>query len=207
MSRIKICGLCCVEDIGAVNRVLPDYIGFVFAPSRRRIDIETAAILKEKLDTRIKAVGVFVNEDINAISDIVKKNSVIDLIQLHGDENDLYIEQLKKVCDCPVIKAFGIGGDSDTLPAVPNKADYLLFDAISEQRGGVGRAFDWRLLKEYRNMPYFLAGGLSTENVASVIDLLSPFCVDVSSGVETDGVKDTRKIEKFVNLVRRKNNE
>jgi Phosphoribosylanthranilate isomerase len=203
MSRIKICGLRQIEDIEAVNRVLPDYIGFIFAPSRRRIDMATAAVLKENLDCKIKSIGVFVNEDISIISEIVQKN-IIDLIQLHGDEDDLYIERLKEVCGCPVIKSVGIG---NTLPSLPNKADYLLFDTISEQRGGVGKAFDWSILKEYNDIPYFLAGGLSIENVSDAINLLSPFCVDVSSGVETYGMKDIWKIEEFVHLVRRKNNE
>ena len=199
MSKIKICGLRRIEDIEAVNHALPDYIGFVFAQSRRRVDIKTAAMLKEKLDIGIKAVGVFVNEDISAISEIVQ-SGIIDLIQLHGDEDDLYIERLKEICDCPVIKAVGVGG---TLPLLPKAADYLLFDTISTQRGGVGKAFDWNILNEYHNMPYFLAGGLSTENVSEALSQLLPFCVDVSSGVETDGFKDPEKINEFVQLVRR----
>ena len=199
MSRVKICGLRRVEDIDAINRALPDYIGFVFAQSRRRIDIETAAMLKEKLDIGIKAVGVFVNEDISAISEIVQ-SGIIDLIQFHGDEDDLYIERLKEICDSPVIKAVGVGG---TLPLLPKAADYLLFDTISTQRGGVGKVFDWNILNEYHNMPYFLAGGLSTGNVSEALSQLLPFCVDVSSGVETDGFKDPEKINEFVQLVRR----
>ena len=199
MSKIKICGLRRIEDIEAVNHALPDYIGFVFAQSRRRVDIKTAVMLKEKLDIGIKAVGVFVNEDISAISEIVQ-SGIIDLIQLHGDEDDLYIERLKEICDCPVIKAVGVGS---TLPLLPKAADYLLFDTISTQRGGVGKAFDWNILNEYHNMPYFLAGGLSTENVSEALSQLLPFCVDVSSGVETDGFKDPEKINEFVQLVRR----
>ena len=199
MSGVKICGLSRKEDIEAVNYAMPDYIGFVFAPSRRRVDIRTAAGLKEKLDQRIKAVGVFVNEDIGIISEIVQ-NGIIDLIQLHGDEDDLYIEQLKAVGGVAVIKAVGVGV---ALPSLPNNADYLLFDAISKQRGGVGRAFDWQVLQTYSNFPYFLAGGLSLANVAEAIHLLSPCCVDVSSGVETDGLKDADKINEFVQAVRR----
>ena len=199
MSRVKICGLSRKEDIEAVNCILPDYIGFVFAESRRRIDIKIAVMLKEKLDPRIKAVGIFVNENISVVSEIYQ-NSIVDLIQLHGDEDDSYIRRLKAVCDCCVIKAVGVG---DTLPSLSITPDYLLFDTISEQRGGTGRAFNWSVLKEYRNMPYFLAGGLSIENVADVVHLLSPFCLDVSSGVETDGFKDPEKMNKFVQTVRR----
>ena len=198
MSKIKICGLRRIDDIEAVNQVLPDYIGFVFAPSNRKVDIKTAAILKEKLDPQIKAVGVFVNEDINTVSQIVQRG-IIDLIQLHGDEDDSYIKQLKNICGCSVIKAVSIG---DTMPSLPNKADYLLFDTISVQRGGVGRTFDWLILKEYHDVPYFLAGGISTENVNDAIHLLSPFCVDVSSGVETNGLKDPEKINEFTQTVR-----
>ena len=199
MTRVKICGLSRKEDIEAVNHVLPDYIGFVFAPSRRRVDIQTAAMLKEFLNPQIKTVGVFVNEDIRVVSEIAQ-NGVLDLIQLHGDENDGYIERIKEVCGCPVIKSVGIG---DTLPPLPSKADYLLFDSISSQRGGVGKAFEWYTLKEHRGIPFFLAGGLSVKNVADGIQLLSPFCVDVSSGVETNGFKDPEKINEFVQAVRR----
>jgi len=199
MSKVKICGLMRREDIAAVNLALPDYIGFVFAPSRRRIDIKTASMLKELLDPKIKAVGVFVNEDIRTILEIAQ-SGIIDLIQLHGDEDEGYISRIRENCDCPVIKSVGV---CDALPPLPRLPDYLLFDTASAQRGGTGRTFDWQALKEYRGIPYFLAGGLSSENAADVIRLLSPLCVDVSSGVETDGFKDPEKINEFVQLVRR----
>ena len=204
MTKVKICGLSRAEDIDAANRALPDYVGFVFAPSRRRVDLRTAAMLKANLDLRIKTVGVFVNEDADAVAQIYK-NSLIDLVQLHGDEDEEYIRRLKDSCGCTVIKSVGIG---DSLPALPPEKDslidYLIFDTISStaHRGGAGRAFDWGILKHYREKPYFLAGGLSQANVADAISLLSPFCVDVSSGVETDGLKDAGKISKFVNLVK-----
>ena len=199
MSKIKICGLSRPEDIEAVNHILPDFIGFVFAPSRRRVDTKIAAKLKENLDPQIKVVGVFVNEEINVVAEIYK-NGMIEIIQLHGDEDDTYIRSLKDRCGCQVIKAVGVG---DTLPSLPIEPDYLLFDTLSEQRGGAGKAFVWNVLNDYRKLPYFLAGGLTTENVADSIHLLAPFCVDVSSGVETDGTKDAEKIKSFVNSVRR----
>ena len=199
MSKIKICGLRRIEDIDAVNHALPDYIGFVFASSKRRVGIKTAAMLKEKLDPRIKAVGVFVNETISVISEIVQ-NGIIDLIQLHGDEDDDYIKRLKEVCSCPVIKSVSIGA---ALPVLPKEADYLLFDRASDQRGGTGETFDWRILANYRGIPCFLAGGLASENVSEALDQLLPLCVDVSSGVETGGFKDPEKINEFVQLVRR----
>lgn len=198
MSKVKICGLSRMEDIAIVNRMLPDFIGFVFAPSRRRVDRKTAALLKENLDPRIEAAGVFVNENIDNIAELYK-TGIIDLAQLHGDENGGYIRRLKEMCGCRVIKSVGIG---DTLPPLPGEPDYLLFDTLSEQRGGTGRTFKWEILKKYHGLPFFLSGGLSFVNVVDSINLLAPFCVDVSSGVETDGVKDTEKIELFVSLVR-----
>jgi len=203
MSKAKICGLSRMEDITAVNGALPDYIGFVFAPSRRRIDEHTAAKLKERLDPRIKSVGVFVNEKIKIIAGL-HGNGVIDLVQLHGDEDDGYIRQLKNICACPVIKAVGVGNE---LPPLRYETDYFLFDTLSEQRGGTGKVFDWAALQNYSGPPFFLAGGLTAANVTEAIKLLSPFCVDVSGGVETDGVKDVKKIKNFVNIIRRKTNE
>ncbi|MDR0504113.1 MAG: phosphoribosylanthranilate isomerase [Treponema sp.] len=225
MSKIKICGLSRIQDIEAVNRTLPDFIGFVFAPGRRRVDIALAAMLKEKLNSQIETVGVFVNEKIETITEIYRKG-IINLVQLHGDEDDEYIKQLKKSCavlvhstagsfaggtyseassTCRVIKAVGVG---DVLPSLPVESDYVLFDTLSEHRGGTGKSFDWRILKEYctaslyHGLPFFLAGGLSIENTAEAIQMLNPFCIDVSSGVETDGLKDTEKIEKIVSMIR-----
>ena len=198
MSKVKICGLSRMEDIDAVNRALPDYIGFVFAKSRRRVDEATAAMLKERLDRRIKAVGVFVNQDAGIIAGLYK-NGVIDLAQLHGDEDESYILRLKESCGCPVIKASGVG---DVMPRLPKNADYLLFDTLSEQRGGTGKIFDWGILNGFQGPPYFLAGGLGLENVCEAIKTLSPFCVDVSSGVEKDGLKDAEKVQELVRFVR-----
>ena len=201
MSKIKICGLSRMADIETVNRLLPDFIGFVFAESRRKVDVPTAALLKQNLDSRIEAVGVFVNENIDTITQLCQ-DRMIDIVQLHGDEDDEYIRRLKENCACRIIKAVGIG---DTLPPLPTAADYLLFDTRSEQRGGVGKTFDWNILKEYAGLPFFLAGGLSPENATEAIQLLAPFCVDVSSGVETNGVKDAEKMKKIVDLVRVQN--
>ena len=198
MSGVKICGLSRMEDIDAVNRILPDFIGFVFAPSRRRVDEKTAAALREKLDDRILPVGVFVNQDIELAANLYK-NGVISLVQLHGDEDGSYIKRLKESCGCPVIKSIGI---ADTLPPLPDTPDYLLFDTLSAQRGGIGKAFNWRVIKDFTAKPYFLAGGLSAGNAAEAIKILHPFCVDVSSGVETDGVKDPEKIREFVRITR-----
>ena len=199
MTKIKICGLSRTEDIETVNRLQPEFIGWVFAESRRKVEVKTASQLRKNLDPQIEAVGVFVNENIDTITKIYQ-DRIIDIVQLHGDEDDAYIRQLQAHCACRVIKAVGIG---ETLPSLPIAPDYLLFDTRSAQRGGLGQTFDWNILKEYTGLPFFLAGGLSMENVTDAIHLLAPWCVDVSSGVETQGVKDADKMEKFVCLVRR----
>jgi phosphoribosylanthranilate isomerase len=198
MSKVKICGLGRIEDITAVNSALPDYIGLVFANSRRRIDETTAAVLKERLDARITAVGVFADQDIETIAGLYHRG-VIDMAQLHGDEDDGYIARLKERSGCPVIKAVGIGG---LLPPLPLNADYLLFDTLSAQRGGTGIAFDWSVLKDFDGPPFFLAGGLTAQNVCAAVKALAPFCVDVSSGVETNGAKDADKIHEFARAAR-----
>ncbi|MDR0508853.1 MAG: phosphoribosylanthranilate isomerase [Candidatus Methanoplasma sp.] len=199
MSKVKICGLSREEDIEAVNAVMPDYAGFVFAESRRRIDETAAAMLKDGLDSRIEAVGVFVNEDIEKIVRLYRKET-IDVVQLHGDEDAEYIRRLRNSCSCRIIKSVAVG---DTLPYLPKSPDYLLFDTLSEERGGTGKTFDWHMLKCHGRQPYFLAGGLNAANVRDAIRTLSPYCVDVSGGVETHGLKDAAKIEEFVNIVRR----
>ena len=203
MCKVKICGLTRVEDIDAVNYSKPDYIGFVFAPSRRRVSIETASALKAKLDPQIKTVGVFVNEAIEIVAEI-HKNGIIDIAQLHGDEDCVYIQHLKNACDCPIIKSISVEANCivPTYDSDSNAPDYLLFDTPSAQRGGTGKTFDWRILEGYNSLPYFLAGGLSASTVADAIRLLAPYGVDVSSGVETNGVKDAAKIDEFIWAVR-----
>jgi phosphoribosylanthranilate isomerase len=199
MVRVKICGLSRLADIEAVNRALPDYAGFVFARSRRRVDIAAAGRLREKLAPGIQAVGVFADEVAETVAEIYRKG-IIDIAQLHGGEDGEYIRRLKGLCGCAVIKAVAVGrGGGGGLPDVPEGADFLLFDAPSP---GGGRAFDWNVLRGYGGAPYFLAGGLTPENVTDALNVLSPYCVDVSSGVETDGVKDADKVAEFVRTVR-----
>ncbi|MDR0294529.1 MAG: phosphoribosylanthranilate isomerase [Oscillospiraceae bacterium] len=192
MTKVKICGLSRREDIDAVNRALPDYIGFVFAPSRRRVDAETAAALKERLDGRIKTVGVFAGQDIETVAELCR-NGVIDWIQLHGGEDGAYIRRLRDRADVPIIKAVPV----TTAAIWPDGADYALFDG---PRGGGGETFDWTLLQG-TDRPYFLAGGLHAGNVRAALKR-KPYAVDVSGGVETGGVKDAAKIDAFVRLVR-----
>jgi phosphoribosylanthranilate isomerase len=198
MSKVKICGLSRIEDIEAVNSVLPDFIGFVFAESIRRVDEKKAALLKGKLDERIEAVGVFVNEDAETISNLYN-NGIIDMVQLHGDEGPDIIKRLKEGCGCRIIRSVRVG---DTRPVIPKGPDHILFDTMSAQCGGAGKTFDWHIIKDLTEMPYFLAGGLDASNVRDAVSFLSPYCVDVSSGVETGGKKDPAKIDEFVKLVR-----
>ena len=199
MTKIKICGLKTVEDIAKVNSLLPDYVGFVFAEgSKRQVSIKEAKAMKQALDPRICAVGVFVNESIRQITELVSC-SVIDAVQLHGDEDAAYLQALKAAVSCPIIKAIPVGAIP---PQLPLGADYLLFDTASKEHGGTGKTFDWSLLPPLQ-LPYFLAGGLNCSNVEEALVKLQPYCVDVSSGVETDGRKDQKKMRQFIRLVRK----
>ena len=198
MTRVKLCGLTRAEDIEAVNRLEPEYIGFVFAEkSKRYVSPEKAAELKKLLNPEIKAVGVFVDEDINKVANLLR-NKTIDIAQLHGNEDNSYIEKLKKLINTPVIKAFQIKSGDDIAEACNSAADYVLLDSGK----GSGQRFNWELIKSI-NRPYFLAGGLDTENISIAVKSLRPLAVDVSSGIETDEKKDLDKMTAFVNAVRK----
>ena len=198
MTRIKLCGLFRPCDIEAANRLRPEYIGFVFAEkSRRYISYEKAAELKALLSPQIKSVGVFVDEKPERIADLFNKG-VIDLAQLHGREDDEYIGQLRMLTDKPLIKAFRIERAEDMEKAKKSSADYILLDSGA----GSGRVFNWRIIKDMKK-PWFLAGGLSPDNVKSAIKECLPYAVDVSSGIETDGQKDEEKMAAFVAHVRK----
>ena len=198
MTKIKICGLTSMNDIKAVNAALPDYAGFVFAVgSKRQITPQTAEKLRYTLDSRIKAVGVFVNQDAEFITELCK-NGIIDLIQLHGDEDENYISMIKNKTGKKIIKAFPI---SEKLPAIDTNADFILFDSKSAMRGGSGISFNWKLLQDKIAKPFFLAGGLYTGNIAKALSL-GAYCLDISSGVETNQKKDTEKIYLFTKKAR-----
>lgn len=198
MTKIKLCGLSRFCDIEAVNQLLPEYIGFVFAPgSKRYVPTKQAAELKKHLDPRIKAVGVFVNEELSAVVQLLQDH-VIDLAQLHGNEGEEYIRQLRDLSRKPVIKAFRIDSEEDILAAKRCSADDILLDSGN---GGTGTSFCWELVQGLERN-YFLAGGLDPENVKNARNRLHPYAVDVSSGVETDGYKDEKKMLAFVRAVR-----
>ncbi len=202
MTKIKLCGLMRVCDIEAANAVQPDYIGFVFAPkSKRFVSREQAAVLKERLDSSIQAVGVFVNEDTERIADLLNRH-IIDIAQLHGTETAEDIRKLRTLTGKPVIQAFRIASPDDIVKAQQSIADYVLLDAGA----GDGIVFDWNLLKGI-SRPYFLAGGLNAENVGAAVRKLQPFAADVSSGIETDGRKDIDKMAAFAAAVRKEEQE
>ncbi|MDR2211281.1 MAG: phosphoribosylanthranilate isomerase [Spirochaetaceae bacterium] len=215
MAKIKICGLFRQEDICSVNEAAPDYAGFVFAPqSRRFIDPLRAANLREGLDPAIIPVGVFVRAKIEEITALYR-DGIIAMVQLHGGETGEYAAALRERCDAPIIRAFN-AGDLQTPSGLswykPAGADYLLLDHGS---GGTGQSFDWKLLDMPQNpapqgdtncppqspVPFFLAGGIGLHNIDRALDC-RPYGVDISSGAETDGVKDREKMLRLVERVR-----
>ena len=203
MTKIKLCGLTRLCDIEVANQLKPEYIGFVFAPkSRRYVSPEKAKELKNQLHSDIKAVGVFVNESVESVAELLN-NEIIDIAQLHGTESESYISRLRKLTDKSIIKAFRIDCEQDIAKAQNSSADFVLLDSGN---GGTGTAFDWNLLKNI-SRPYFLAGGLGLNNIQNAIKKLNPYAVDVSSGLETDGVKDRSKMTKFVAIVRKEDSE
>ncbi len=200
MTKIKLCGLKSLYDIEAANELMPEYIGFVFAPeSRRYVTFDKAAELKRQLCTDITAVGVFVNEAPETVAMLINCG-IIDAAQLHGREDEAYIMRLRSFTDKTVIKGFRISTEQDVAAAQNSTADYVLLDSGS---GGTGRRFDWSLLQKLKR-EFFLAGGLDACNVRNAVEKLSPYAVDVSSGIETDEMKDNLKMKKFVSAVRDK---
>ncbi len=196
--KIKICGIRRTEDVSFLNEFPPDYAGFVFANTRRRISFEEAERLRSLLKPEIKTVGVFVNEDMEFIRKLVR-SGVIDLVQLHGDEDEKYIRELNTAV--PVIKAQRIIEVGDIKRF---ETDFYLFDTYRENMyGGTGEAFDWEILKNI-DKPYFLAGGITVENIERAMEK-KPYAIDVSSGAETNGVKDRDKIRKLIYKVRNYN--
>lgn len=214
MQKIKLCGMMKPCDIEYANRVKPDFVGFIFANTRRKIIAAQAKQFREALDAEIPAVGVIVNEDISVITSLVQ-NGCIDLIQLHGEEDADYIRRLREVCDVPVIKAVKVQTVEQIRQAAALPVDYLLLDTYRKGvLGGTGEAFDWELLREAKaaagdaaegelfGKPYFLAGGLHAGNLREAAALGS-YGLDVSSGIETDGSKDFTKMVEVMELVRK----
>ena len=237
--KIKMCGISKVETIPAIVDAKPDYMGLVFAPSKRQVTVEQAKILVDELhkqyektygeatasmntDTaqdsqdsqdnqefvqgnsnfeKIKTVGVFVNETVENLLKIAEEVK-LDVIQLHGDEDETFIQSLKECTNVEVWKAVQVRSATDAEKWIDSSADMLLFDAYhKDERGGTGEVFDWSSLDEFER-PFMLAGGIDSTNVARAIRTVRPYGIDISSGIETEGVKDDEKIKAFTNIVR-----
>ena len=197
MTQVKICGMRRPEDIRHANRLRPEMIGFVFwKPSKRYVSPDEAAKLRSILDDGITPVGVFVDEDPKVVADIAT-NGTIDMIQLHGAEDEEYIHGLRKLTDAPIIRTFCVRSEEDLVKASGSSADMVLLD----NGKGTGQTFDWTLMKDL-GRDFILSGGLSESNVGDAVRRFHPFAVDVSSAVETDGFKDRSKMERFIDAVR-----
>ena len=215
--KIKMCGISKVDTIPAIVEVKPDYMGLVFAPSKRQVTVEQAKTLVEELhkvyvkkygsDTEqdkndtIKTVGVFVNETVDNLVTIANETN-LDAVQLHGDEDEAFIQSLKERTNVEVWKAVQIRSAADVEEWIDSSADMLLFDAYhKDERGGTGEVFDWSSLDAFER-PFMLAGGIDSTNVARAIRTVRPYGIDISSGIETNGVKDDEKITAFTKIVK-----
>ena len=215
--KVKMCGISKVETIPAVVEAKPDYMGLVFAPSKRQVTVDQAKTLVEELhkqytkrynngaeqsnNDEIKTVGVFVNETLDNLVSIATEAN-LDVVQLHGDEDEAFIQSLKERTNVEVWKAVQIRSAADAEAWINSSADMLLFDAYhKDERGGTGEVFDWSCLDEFER-PFMLAGGIDSTNVARAIRTVRPYGIDISSGIETEGVKDDEKIKAFTNIVR-----
>ena len=208
--KVKMCGISKVETIPAVVEAKPDYMGLVFAPSKRQVTVEQAKILIEELhkqcinhyDTKVvKTVGVFVNETLDNLVRIADTAN-LDAVQLHGDEDETFIQSLKERTNVEIWKAVQIRSAADVEKWIDSSADILLFDAYhKDERGGTGEVFDWSSLDAFER-PFMLAGGIDSTNVARAIRTVRSYGIDISSGIETNGVKDDEKITAFTKIVK-----
>ena len=198
MVKVKICGIRRMEDIEIVNRYKPDYIGFVFADSKRRVSHDLAYELKLNLDSDIISVGVFVDASLDEILKLFDEG-VIEMAQLHGSESDEYILTLKEKTnsELKIIKAIEMSEDVDLLEYNNSHADYLLLDSGK----GSGKTFDWSLIESDLNKEFFLAGGLDISNISDAIKEFDPYAIDLSSSLEVDGFKDESKIKELMEAI------
>ncbi|MEE3489372.1 MAG: phosphoribosylanthranilate isomerase [Methanobrevibacter sp.] len=198
MVKIKICGLKRLEDIEIVNRHKPDYIGFVFADSKRKVSHDLARQMKENLDSDIVSVGVFVDASADEILGLFD-DGTIDIAQLHGSESEEFIKNLKDKTDnqLKIINAIEMNEGIDLKKYDNSEADYLLLDSGK----GSGKTFDWKLIRKDLKKEFFLAGGLTSSNIAQAIEEFKPYAVDLSSSLETDGFKDENKIKEIMEAI------
>ena len=192
MTKVKICGLSTTSTVETACQAGADYIGFVFAESRRRVSLEQAQNLAALVPPAVRKVGVFVSPSLTELQEAISVAN-LDLVQIHGDFSEELLTQIGR----PVIRAYQVKG---ALKDVSQQADYLLFDA---PLAGSGQTFDWQVFdKSQIHQPFFIAGGLNAGNVQEAIQHFAPYAVDVSSGVETDGQKDLEKIKEFIERVK-----
>jgi len=207
MVKIKFCGMQRAEDILFASECRPDYIGYIFAPSKRQIPLEKAAELNRLRDPSIRSVGVFVNETPEKILQAVEQVS-LDAIQLHGEESPSSVALLKRLLpQTEIWKALRVKGPDSLLSAREYPADCFLLDSFSRKAyGGTGKKGDWEFLKQYRHQlphPFFLAGGLHIENISEAIEKIEPFGVDISSGIEENETKNLKKMRQITEILKR----
>ena len=202
MAKLKICGLTCEEDVAAVNEVRPDFAGFVIEVPRRRrsITIEQMKVLVKGLNKDTLPIGVFVDAP-SELPISLLRDGTLWAAQLHGNEDEEYIEKIQNMTGKHVIKAFSIKTPEDVKRALKSPAHYILLD---QGIGGTGEAFDWNLVPPVKR-PFFLAGGLAPENLRAAIAALHPWAVDISSSLETNGKKDPEKIRRLFRMLRQIN--
>ena len=198
MVKIKICGIRRFEDIEMVNRYKPDYIGFVFADSKRKVSHDLAKELNDNLDSDIISVGVFVDSPKDEILEL-SGEGIIEVAQLHGSESEEYIQDLKEKTEgeLKIINAIEMTPEVDLLEYNDSNSDYLLLDSGK----GSGKTFDWSLIRNDLKKEFFLAGGLDSENASQAIEEFNPYAIDLSSSLETDGFKDENKIKEIMEVI------
>lgn len=197
--KLKICGLKRPEDIAYANEYKPDYVGFIinFPKSHRNVDLDRLRLLSKEVDPAIKKVGVFVDEPVDSIAKMLEED-LIDIVQLHGNQDEAFIQALRQETDQEIWKAFSIASTEDVAEAKASSADKVLLD---QGRGGTGKSFDWSLIQDF-DRPYFLAGGMNLETIPLALEQLTPYGIDTSSGAETNKLKDPEKMKNLVRMVK-----
>ena len=196
--KIKICGIKNENEAKIINQCMPDIAGFVFASGKRQIDINKAKNLKKIINPEIETAGIFVEQNEDEILKIYNEK-VIDIIQLHGDYDERTIKNLKEKTGAKIIKVIRVKEDFYKIKTL---ADFILFDAYSKDKyGGLNKTFDWNI-KIISNVPYFVAGGINENNIVEMVKKLTPYGVDISSGVEVDGFKTKEKVFNIIKIIK-----